>query len=522
MQKKDNFTFTLKFLKNLDFYIFFILILGFAVILRQFIFNRSFFLDEVFLAVNFKNNLSLMLKSLTNSQAAPILFLIIIKSLTIVFSNFDIVLRILPFIFSILSIVFYFLSIRILLEKKIQIISLILFLFSYQLIYFSNYFHHYSSDIFFACLFIYLFVKLNNEGYILKNFIPFFILAILSIWLSFGAIIYLPAIFLTLIIIFIYKKQFRNFRIVLFSSFIWLIDLFIYYYFFLGNKISEMKYVGAVFHESYWPPLIIKNLKDLLWYPRSMISFASYYLGFDGIGKIGFIFSIIFICFFFIGAVYLHKCTHKNRFLLLYLAIAIFTIIVLGFLRKYPIMPRLHSCFVPLFFVIISFGFALISNKLPKLKNFIFIFLIILVAPIIFRGAYHIIEPIYESDVKEIINYYRLEKKYDKNLYVIARNGNLVFNYYVDSALKEKAIFLNGNSINQLNKNNQDFYLILLDMNQSDRNTIVREMEQKGFNKSYSFRHKTIIEKLNFNFLPENIKNYNNPWGEIYYFSFKK
>ena len=59
--------------------IYFLLIIGFAILARQLIFNRSFFLDEVGLALNFERNYLDLFNPLGMGQTSPILFLIIVK-----------------------------------------------------------------------------------------------------------------------------------------------------------------------------------------------------------------------------------------------------------------------------------------------------------------------------------------------------------------------------------------------------------------------------------------------------------
>ena len=82
-----------------------LLTLGLILRLRQYLFNRSLWLDEAYLAISFmgRDLSELLLQPLANNQAAPLGFLLLVKAVTSVLGTHDWTLRLMPLLSGVLS-----------------------------------------------------------------------------------------------------------------------------------------------------------------------------------------------------------------------------------------------------------------------------------------------------------------------------------------------------------------------------------------------------------------------------------
>ena len=134
-----------------------IMVIGFIIRVKLFILQRPLWHDECSLAINIlARNPFQFLSPLDHMQSAPPIFMGITKIFTYIFKTNELTLRIIPFLSSILSIpIFFLLSQKIFKNKYTQIIATFLFTFNYRLIYYSQEFKQYSSDVLITLLCIY-------------------------------------------------------------------------------------------------------------------------------------------------------------------------------------------------------------------------------------------------------------------------------------------------------------------------------------------------------------------------------
>jgi len=133
-------------IKTIILYLF--LFIGIIIILREYIGGRSLWVDEAMLALNMPRSFKELLQPLAYNQTAPLLFLYLCKFSTILFRISDYSLRVVPLLFGLGSyIVYFFISNKILNNFTSIIISLALYLSSYNFIYYSNEFKPYSADV---------------------------------------------------------------------------------------------------------------------------------------------------------------------------------------------------------------------------------------------------------------------------------------------------------------------------------------------------------------------------------------
>src|SRR5690606_8442193 len=129
--------------------------LGVFLRLRQYLANRSLWVDEASLALNIiHRTFAELVQPLDYEQGAPLGFLFIQKFFVLVFGNQEYVLRLFPLISGIVS---TYLIYRIASEYfgKFGIFATFLFAISEWMIYYSSELKQYSSDVMIALLLIY-------------------------------------------------------------------------------------------------------------------------------------------------------------------------------------------------------------------------------------------------------------------------------------------------------------------------------------------------------------------------------
>jgi len=148
-----------------NFALFLVALLGVVLRFKAYFSSYPLWMDEASLAINILNkDIFEFFAPLEHHQSAPFLFLFCTKALTLFFDTSENVLRIIPFLASLGAIpLFYFLSKKFLNNKISILISNLLFVINYQLIYFACEFKQYSLDVF-CCLALFLmFLKVDLE-----------------------------------------------------------------------------------------------------------------------------------------------------------------------------------------------------------------------------------------------------------------------------------------------------------------------------------------------------------------------
>lgn len=339
----------------------FILILIPSIFLRIkfYLLARPFWNDECALALNLVNfNLINCFKSLSYGQAAPPLFLVISEMFSCLIPNVELSLRFFPLISSILSIfVFYFLAKNTLIKKSTILFALLLFCFNYQLIYYSQEFKQYSSDvlIFISILASYFYIDIQNISK--KKLILWGIVFALCIWLSFPSLF---AIFSILSILAL--KNLKEYKKIFILS-IPIIISFICFY------ISQNNLASSKFLHEYWQTgFISSNLNNLF---SILINYFRFSFN-----------NLFLFILFFIGLILCSTKIKSEKSLILFIPILL--AICLSYFSIYPFSSRISLYLVPIFILFIVQILDYINFK-NKVINYI------LYSVILFCGCYFII-----------------------------------------------------------------------------------------------------------------------------------
>jgi len=341
-------------------------IVGIVLRLRQYLANRSLWLDEAALAINIKEKgFHGLLQPLEFSQAAPVGFLYLEKLSSIIGGVNEFSLRFFPLLSGLLILPVSFLLYKQLMGKTAALIGLWLIAISWPLIYYSSEVKQYSFDVLAAVSLFYFYLTYSDFYNRNKAFIVLGMMGIIWVWLSNITIIVLLSIMVFEGIQFLRLKD-RN-RLMYFSGIVvlWVISFSIYYILFI------YKHPSAEAMENYWAAFFapISSLHDFTnWFKVEIYSQFRYFLLFGS--KAG-----VVILIFGLGIII--SLFKKKSLLIFFLPIMI--TIVLSILHKYPFHDRLILFLLPAFFGFIAYCISLPFNNSEKsLIKFILVILILL------------------------------------------------------------------------------------------------------------------------------------------------
>jgi len=342
-------------------------LLGIAVRIYLYIFNRTLWLDEAYLAnaISLAGWRSILTEPLGNNQAAPLAFVILVKLSTALIGLSDWVLRLWPFLFGVAS-VWVAERLGALLFKQqsskwffVAVISL-----SPSLIYYSTEFKQYSIDVFFTLLLTYAALRVIGERE--KSFLHLSIVAGVAVWFSYPSIIIITASYISIFLAMVFKLRSRSIWEFLYSSAVVAISFLLIYIISIKGSSSNGNLINF-WHDAYAPlPLSLESMK---WYATNFLGLTHlslFHLGIAGhlpmeewknnVNKLA--------LFFFMGSfVILYR---KNKVIFIYFVTVLFLALLLSMFKVYPFRSRLILYLVPLVFLAYAFIFDFILSGLSK------------------------------------------------------------------------------------------------------------------------------------------------------------
>jgi hypothetical protein len=177
-----------------------VLVLGGALRLRQYLANRSLWLDELTLSSNIINrSYGELLRRLNFRQGAPVGWLYAEKTATVLFGTSERSLRLVPCVLSIASLGLFYLLTRRWLGRFGQVVACTLFAFSPPLISYAAQVKQYGTDVFFVLVVLLLSTLVDDEP-TTRRIVLWATLSTIATWCSHAALIALAACGLVLLI----------------------------------------------------------------------------------------------------------------------------------------------------------------------------------------------------------------------------------------------------------------------------------------------------------------------------------
>jgi len=360
---------------------------GVGIRLFHLIYNRSLWMDEVYLSTSLVKMSAneLVSNSLYYQQKAPIGFLLASKLFVNVFGNKEIFLRIFPLISGILSMLIFIPVSRFFLKNQAALLAFTIFCLSPALVYHSVEIKQYSTELLGTVLSLFLFIKFKEEKYI--NSLLFWGIAGGTIlWFSYASIFVLGGIGIGSSVYNLSKKNWKVFFISLIPFSIWLIS-FVFNYLLFTHKHAESQWIVYWFRAyDNFMPFPPKSIGDLKWFAMNFYRMLDYPLGllwnFGAVTKyqgLNMILKMPVLPILLLVIGFYATIKKKNAETLLILLIPIALTFLASGLELYPLTERFWVFISPIFLIILGIGFEYFSFKLKSklLSNLIFSLLII-------------------------------------------------------------------------------------------------------------------------------------------------
>ncbi len=335
--------------KTIHFVIWAAIAAGVVLACIQYFHNRSLWYDETTLALNIlARSYSGLFLPLDHLQVAPIGFLLVEKTATLIFGPDEMALRLFPFLCFLASIpLLYFLARELLQDQTASLLSAALFALTFRLIYYSSEAKQYMVDVLFAVLVPYLALRLRPEKTLavavlsLAGCVAVFMsnisvisLAIAGIWMAYSGL---------------RRKNFRFLIVFLF----WGAAFAVYYWEFIRHQPSR---AGML---QFWRNSFLPRNPFSLGFYKFIIKALENQL--EQIFQFG---RFTWLIEAFAAMVAARLAVQKRGRILLFLLGPLLIHLLLSWLRLYPFYGRFLLYQTPLFILLVAMGTVGLAAKL--------------------------------------------------------------------------------------------------------------------------------------------------------------
>ena len=380
----------------------YIISIGIFIRLYQYLCNKSLWLDEAALSLNIINrSFSGLMEQLDYNQYAPLGFLFIEKSITILLGTSEYSLRLFPLISGMLSIPLFLMVAKRILKKEAVPIALTLFILPWSLIYYSVEVKQYASDIMITLLLYLVLLYADKRDFDTKGSALFAIFGGVAIWFSHPLVFVMAGVGTTLLFISISKRDWKRLYTLVPIFSIWLLCFAINYFSFINIESGLDKEWIFNYWSEHFAPFPITSMPDLKWYFEHLLMiFKSKLL--MGMSPVSGIWLIIYLC----GLISLFV---RDKKIFFFLITPLIVTLMASALELYPFYDRLILFLLPLVILTISEGvFKLISwsnNRSSTLSILMVLIIGVLILVPIFNNGNYFLKPIVREEIKPVLAY---------------------------------------------------------------------------------------------------------------------
>ena len=217
------------------------------------------------LALNIVNrNFGDLFKPLDYDQGAPIGFLLVEKTFSLIFGRSESSLRLFPLLIGLISLWLFYLLLKHFTRGASLWVGLALFAFNPRLIYYSSEVKQYIVDVAITTLLLLLALPLFREPS-RKRFTTLALVGIPALWFSHPSLFVLAGIGFALFLFYLRKRDFQNLRPTLGMGVLWLINLGFLFAITL-NDLRRNSYMHEYWRDAFVP---MPPWSDLTWYVSS-------------------------------------------------------------------------------------------------------------------------------------------------------------------------------------------------------------------------------------------------------------
>lgn len=383
-----------------------LVLIGFVLRLRQYLANRSLWLDEAMLANNIVSRTFGELTGwLDYDQQAPIGFLWLQKTTTVIFGNNEYALRLIPFAAGCIALIFMFL-----LSRRLTAFSgntaLALFAVSSTLIYYTSEAKQYIVDVSVALGLLTIFLHHNERGWNPLDYIRFGVIGAVTIWFSHPSVFSLVGVGLLLLIKAIKQKSALDWTLL--TGGFWLVSFAAFYFTLLRRS------VNADVLLDYWGDAFLPLSADALnWLVVALNNFFVFSAGLET--------PLVLNSLLALGGLML--ITRKNPSFAAALNFPFLFALFASAFHVYPFAGRMVIFAAPAFFLLIGAGLEIITLiRLPPVASR-WVLSLLAVSLVVFNAQTPIqnfMDPLYREHIKPSMEYLRDFRK----------EGDIIYVYY--------------------------------------------------------------------------------------------
>lgn len=396
-----------KFNRGMNFAGIFVVAAGILMVMLLYRTGRSLWLDEAFLAysVSKRSLLELAASTLNRNQTAPILYLFLVKIITLLFGNTEFSLRIFSFFsyLGMLSCAYYLLSRVYKLSWPVLGVGFIGTM--KVLLYYANEFKPYMSDCFFILLVLVLYDRYKRERIGGTGFTA---ISVFLVWASSPVIFFLGAIYIYEFAVSLKKKEWVGIRKVIFGGGLVLISFLANYWYWL-RPVAQSEFMIGYWEDAVFP-LFILSFEDVRVLVHLLLGFSK-----------SFTYSAALLCgLAVVGAI---TSVVKKEGHTLVILLGIMLTMVASSMGKYPFNTRLVLFLYPLLGILAFMGLEALTVNLGTARKIISAVLV----GIILLSNYSTLDYLNEDaryrhnqEINNNIRYVQQEIQADEKLYVNA------------------------------------------------------------------------------------------------------
>lgn len=446
-----------------------LIIIGIAIRLYHYFFNRSLWLDEAMLSNNIiSKNWIELLYPLDNRQIAPIGFIFVQKSMISLFGANELALRLFPLLTGIASIIIFYLLLKKIAGEKFAAAGIAIFILGKYLIFHATEAKQYGMDAFvYIVAFYYLYFNpadFKNRGSIVVKGI----IGAILIWFSHCSIFILTGIACGLAFEIIRNKNYKDIPGFTAMGSVWLVSFIVNYYLFLHDHSSRSIQETAFLSEGYLPPhgsitgfihWLLPMLKLSLVYPIA-VNMSALYLAI--LFAAGLLYTFIF-----------------KEYKLFILGIPVLIHIALSILNLYPFGGRFNLYMGAMIVIFIVLGLKLIATGLKFAGTPV---VILLLLGLIIYPAKRVFKPFNFEEIKPSLFYIQEHKSPDDVLYVHAASLP-AFDFYRDRYSVGSKIIRGSFGIEaEINAliNLERVWILMTHYDESEKNIILDSCKKNG------------------------------------------
>jgi len=330
-----------------------LILLGVVLRLRQYLIGRSLWVDEAMLALNIVNRDFIgLFKPLDYDQGSPIGFLLLEKIANSFSGRSEYALRLFPLVLGVASIWLFYQLLKRTTSGAGLFAALTLFILNQRLIYYSSEVKQYIADVFVTIGLLMLAAHLFEDQPQKRDFIWMALAGFLALWFSHPALFVVAGIGLTLVILYIRRRDYSSLRTSIGMGILWLATIILIYFLVLRD-LGHNAYMYEYWQGAFMP---LSPWKAITWFQQMMGGIITTQFGIPTIT------SLVFILFI-VGWVILWR--HHQSYALTFALIFLVTLTASAF-ELYPFAERMVLFLVPIGLLLLGKTVEALYQSLQK------------------------------------------------------------------------------------------------------------------------------------------------------------